>query len=172
MKNVFIRRIVTMSIVNWILLTIIFGSLHLVLELKEDLKMEWVFYILYRKTNVIVIATYINMLVVFLFLSRIRLAEIQLQASLNPHLTIVDILNKIKQHIKIYRISVAVIFGYLVTYFVGQLYQAHIEVSHVFKLIDIVWIIIFNFLLVPIAIYYSLMIDRFILLLSVNFNIR
>lgn len=40
------------------------------------------------------------------------------------------------------------------------------------KIIDWIWLIIVNFLIFPVTVYYCLMIERFLKVLCVNFKIR
>ena len=61
---------------------------------------------------IIVLTQYANLFLIFLFLARIKLAEIQLTAN-QQQINIKEILARIKWFMKFYRISYFVIFGFL-----------------------------------------------------------
>lgn len=115
-ENQFIQRIIIVSLVNWTAFAAIMFILEMI-QIDEYLKD------LIQMTIVKIVYT-INLLLIFLFLSRIKIADIQLQAnhkSWPVHRTI----QRIKWHVKMFRISYVVAFGYLLNYLMNIVYMSN-----------------------------------------------
>ena len=83
---------------------------------------------------------------------------------------IIDITNKIKWHTKVYNLSFFVIFGGLIQYIGGYIYQIkEIDTPIILQIVDTIRIVFINILTIVIGIYYCLMTERFIRILSVSF---
>ena len=120
----------------------------------------------------IAITNNINLLITFLFMSRIKLAEIQFYANIQND-NILSIINKIKWHAKMYNLSFFVIFGVILQYIGGVIYLTlEIDTPFILKIVETIWIVFINILIIVISIYYCLMIERFIRILSVSYQQR
>ena len=105
-------------------------------------------------------------------MSKIRLAEIQLLANFQND-DIPAILEKIKRHTKMNKISYLFIFGVIAQYIGGRIYEKLELNTHLsMQIIDSIWIVFVNALILIIGLYYLSMAERFIKILSINYKLR
>lgn len=82
-------------------------------------------------------------------------------------------MNKIRRHIRISKLSYFIIGGYISSYFFSNLYYRKIdEPPLLLQIYSTLWVSIICFLTIPVIFYYCMMIERFIRILSVNFQIN
>ena len=113
-----------------------------------------------------------NFLIALLFLSRIKLAEIQFEAN-KRRIEVSEIVKKVKRHVKISKVSYFLAIGYLLTFSIGYVYyKVEVNLPMMIQVFQVVWIVIIYFLTIPILLYYSIMIEKFIKIISVNYQIR
>ena len=156
-----IYMILLVSIVQWTVTTLAISILEIIQRV-ETFEIERILW----QQDCLMISRIINMQAVYLFLSRIKLAEIQLKANMSDQ-NVKIILKKVKKHIRMYNISYIVFIGYIASYFVvNQLYKDN-QTSGLdaIKVINFIWIVLALFLTAPLSIYYYIMINRFMKLL-------
>ena len=87
-----------------------------------------------------------------------------------------EIIRRINRHIRIYRISYFVAFGYFFSWAISNLHYSFDwkfgDDFHWIIYLPIMIIIIINFLLIPVVIYYCITIDRFLKILDCHYNLN